>query len=303
MSMSRLRLGWWIGLATLCLGAKLPADTIQGYVLHAGTGQRLANVDVAFLIGSEDGSMAPMASTKSDTQGRFDFSGPFLTAGTQFALRADYDGVEYPSSILHLGAQDEIIIEVYPAGDDASGLRITNHNIFLGIVGETVEAAHLVQADNGGDQTYVGPLVDGHIRGLEFVVPAQLASLTPHTGELVRLSATRVFDTQPLPPGPSQIAFTFQVDPEAFDGSYVHEVVYPTQHLDLFIQPVDVQLGETFQDLGVVDLHSQQYRHYRTHDLSPGQRLRIDLPITRPLRWALKWALLALVPAILIGVT
>lgn len=299
---------WLSLLAILCLSSTLHADTIQGYILHAGTQQRLADVEVAFLIGAEDGAMSPMASTRSDAQGQFDFAGPFLVAGTRFALSADYEGVQYPSSVLQVGEQDEIIIEVYGASNDASNLRITNHNIFLGIVDDALEAAHLVQAQNGGELTYVGPRLASSdhdqelTRGLEFVVPAQLASLTPHTGELIRLSATRICDTQPLPPGSSQVAFTFRVAPEAFDGTFVHEAVYPTQHLDLFIQPVDVELGPDFQDLGIVDLHSQRYRHYRAHDLLPGQRLSVELPFAVPLRWALKWALMALVPAVLLAV-
>ena len=278
------------------------AETIRGYVLHSGTQKRVADVEVAFLIGSEDGSMSPMAQTQSDAEGRFDFSGPFLERGTRFALSAEVGGVSYPSSALIVGEQEEIIVEIYDVDQDASQITVSNHNLFLGVRDQTLEVAHLVQVDNGGNRTYAGPVFDGQTRGIEFVVPAKLSALTAHTGELVRFSATRVFDSQPVPPGPSQIAFTFQIRPDAFDGTYVHEVVYPTTHLDVFVQPVSVELDGTYEDLGVIDLHGQQYRHYRAHDLEAGKRLAIDLPVSRPLRWALKWALLALVPAILIGV-
>ncbi len=293
---------WWLCAALLTQVGVGYADVIRGYVQHGLLQATVAEVEVAFLIGSEDGAMTPMASTVSDEEGRFEFSGPFLRAGTSFALSADYAGVSYPSSQLVLGDQDEVIVEVYDVGGDVADLQISSHNIFLGLHDQTLEVAHLVQANNLGQRTYVGPVFGEHQRGLEFVVPEQLSGLVAHTGELIRLSPTRLFDTQSLPPGSSQVAFTFQVHADAFDGTYVHEILYPTQNLDLFLQPVTVELGPPFHDHAIVNLHGQQYRHYRAQDVPVGERLSIELPVSRPLRWALKWALLALVPTVLIGI-
>ncbi len=291
----------FVGLLSMATAGSVPADTIQGYVLHGATQEPMADVEIGFLIGAEEGAMSPMASTVSSRDGRFEFSGPFLRTGTQFALSAEYGGISYPSSLLVVGDQDEIIVEVYDVGGNAADLRISSHNIFLGLRDQILEVAQLVQANNSGSQTYAGRQFGDHQRGLEFQIPEAMTGLVAHTGELIRLSATRLFDTQSLPPGASQVAFTFQVPAESFDGSYVHEILYPTQSLDFFIQPVSVELGSPFHDHGVVDLHGQQYRHYRAQDLPVGQRLAIELPFSQPMRWALRWALLALVPAVILG--
>ena len=290
-----------VGLLLIGAAGSVGADSIQGYVLHGTTQEPVADVEIGFLIGAEEGAMSPMASTVSSHDGRFEFSGPFLRSGTQFALSAEYGGISYPSSLLVVGEQDEIIVEVYDVGGNVTDLRIASHNIFLGLRDQTLEVAQLVQANNSGSQTYAGRQFGDHQRGLEFQIPEAMTGLVAHTGELIRLSATRLFDTQSLPPGSSQVAFTFQVPAESFDGSYVHEILYPTQSLDFFVQPVSVELGTPFHDHGVVDLHGQQYRHYRAQDLPVGQRLVIELPFSQPIRWALKWVLLALVPAIITG--
>ena len=137
---------------------------------------------------------------------------------------------------------------------------------------------------------------------LELAVPAGHLGLQAHTGELVRASQTRLFDTRPLPPGSTRTAFTFQLSAEALADGYEHTVIYPTDRLDLFLRPPELSLGAPFRDLGRITLHDQDYRHYRLENLVPGRTVAVPLPVPRPLRWALKWATLALVPAVLVAV-
>ena len=120
-------------------------------------------------------------------------------------------------------------------------------------------------------------------------------ALVPQATAITSAGPTRLFTNSPLPPGRSQVTFTIQLDGEEFGGDYVHEVLYPTSRLELFLQPTDIELSaDVFEDLGEVHLRDQGYRHYRVRDLSPGRRLSIRLPFSRPLRWSLKWAMLAL---------
>ena len=129
-----------------------------------------------------------------------------------------------------------------------------------------------------------------HWGGCATTLTSSLADARRSSSSALSLSATG-----------SQVAFTFQLDGTAFDGEYRHEVIYPTERLEVLLQPSSVELGPPFEGLGQVVFHDEPYRHYRVQHLGRGRIVTISLPMSRPLRWALKWAMLALVPAILIG--
>ena len=293
-------------LAALVAAAVLPgpaaAGVVQGYVLDGLRDERMPGVEVAFLIPDAGGGVTEIARRTTDDSGAFSFAGPFLEAGTTFALTAYYSGLEYGTQNLVVGDQDQVIVEVNEGTEDPSGLRITAHHLFLSVTDRGLEVLQLVQAENRGSATYVGRLVDGERRVLELAIPAGHLGLQAHAGEIVRAGPTRVFDTRPLPPGSTRTAFTFQMPAEALDGGYEHTVIHPTDRLELFLRPPELALGPPFRDLGRITLQDQDYRHYRLEELVPGRMVGVPLPVPRTLRWALKWATLALVPAVLVTV-
>lgn len=269
------------------------ADTVSGYVIDGDSGERLAGVDVAFLIPA-DGGFSEMLRRASDEQGAFSFSGPFLTKGTAFSLVAHHDGIEHPTDALVVGEQDEVIVEVVAGTEDGSSIRFDAHHLFLTVTDVGVDVAQLIHVDNAGSATFMGRSLGSERRVLELPIPDGNLALQGHTGQVARAGPTGVFTADPLPPGRSQVAFTMQLDGQTFSGEYVHDVAYPTGRLELFLQPVSIELPSPFTDVGQVDLHDQSYRHYRLTDLVAGRSIAIPLPFNRPLRWALKWAMLGL---------
>ena len=296
----------WVTLVAAALAAHLPgpmaADVVHGYVLDEFRDERLPGVEVAFLVPDGGGGVTEIARRTTDDSGAFSFAGPFLAAGTTFALTAFYRGLEYGTQNLVVGDQDRVIVEVNEGTEDPSGIRIATHHLFLSVMDRGLEVLQLVQAENRGSATYVGRLVDEERRVLELALPAGHLGLQAHTGEIVRAGPTRLFDTRPLPPGATRTAFTFQLPAEALAGGYEHTAVYPTDRLDLFLRPPELSLGPPFRDLGRITLQDQDYRHYRLDNLAPGRTVGVPLPVRRSLRWALKWATLALVPAVLAAV-
>lgn len=290
---------WQVTSALLLSAAALAADTVSGYVLDVESNERLANVEVAFLVAGEAG-LAEMVRHSTDAEGAFTFSGPFLSAGTSFGLVAHYGELEYATDVLELGAQDQVIIEVFDGTEDESQIRIDGHHLFLALTETGIDVAQLVHIDNLGASTYMGQDINGGRRVFQLQVPEGNLALQGHSGQVLRGSPTRLFTETPLPPGRSQIAFTIQLAGDDFGGVYEHEVLYPTRRLELFLQPTDIDLpAALFQDQGTIQLHDQSYRHYRVIDLSPGRTVSIPLPYSRPLRWALKWGMLVFVMATL----
>ncbi len=298
-----MRAAWYCALAlVVLLGSPAAwADTVSGYVLDVATDQRLAEVEVAFLIAGENG-LSEMVRHSTDADGRFSFSGPFLTEGVTFGLVAHYEGLEYATDVMEVGGQDQIIIEVYDGTEDESDLRIDGHHLFLTVTAVGIDVAQLIHVDNLAAATYVGQAIGsggGERRVFRAAVPPRHQSLQPHSGQVLHGTSGELFTSSPLPPGRTQIAFTLQVSGDDFDGTYEHRVLYPTQRLELFLQPADIDLPDVlFEDLGEIQLHDQGYRHYRVQGLSPGRTVSIPLPFSQPVRWALKWGVLVLVLAL-----
>ena len=288
------RLAWQVAVATFFSVGSLAAETVSGYVLEAQTQQRLAQVEVAFLVAGENG-LAEMVRHSTDEKGVFSFSGPFLAAGTPFALVAHYGGLEYATETLVVGGQDQVIIEVFEGTQDDDQIQIDGHHLFLAVTPTGIDVAQLIHVDNLGASTYMGHAFGEERHVLQLQVPEGNLALQGHSGQVLRAGPTRLFTNSPLPPGRSQVTFTIQLDGEKFGGDYQHEVLYPTSRLELFLQPTDIELpSSVFQDLGEVHLQGKGYRHYRVRDLSPGRKVSIPLPYTRPLRWSLKWVMLVL---------
>ncbi|MFH1572324.1 MAG: hypothetical protein ABIL09_30310 [Gemmatimonadota bacterium] len=289
--MTGARVGAALLLALLAapVGGQAP---VTGTVLDGLTGQPVAGAEVAFLMPGEDGQLTEIARKPVSADGSFAFSGPFLRAGLPFVLVGFYRDVPYPTGSLEVGQQSAVLIEVYEPTDRPDALAITGEHHFVAVDVDGLEVARLVTVQNRGEQTYVGRGTGPDWHVTEFVLPAGLTELQSHTGAMHRVAAGHYFDTQPLPPGDTQIAFSYLVPAEAFDGDYVHQVIYPTEALDLYVQPPTLQPAGPFEDLGPVNLHDRQYRHLRLRDLVPGQSVRLPLPVPRSLRWMVKWAVL-----------
>lgn len=306
--MTRLLRPWPVAvLSALAAGMSAPASaataTVRGYVLDAPRDKRVPGVEVAFLVPDEGGGVTEIARRTTDDTGGFSFAAPFLAAGTPFALTAYYRDLEFGTRNLVVGNQDRVILEVYEGTDDPSGIRVTAHHLFLSVRARGLEVLQLVQAENHGSATYVGRLAGEERRVLELALPAGHLGLQAHAGAIVGAGPTRAFDSRPLPPGSTQAAFTFQLPAAALEsGGYEHTVIYPTDRLELFLQPPEISLGAPFHDLGRVTIQGRDYRHFRLDGLAPGRTVTVPLPIPRRLRWTLKWATMALVPVVLVTV-
>ena len=284
-----IRVGRLLATALLYIALPAAAETITGTVVDGNDGTPVPDAEVAFFV-SENDQVTEIVRKTTDAEGRFSFSGPFLTPDLTFVLVALHHGIPYPSSELRADGQTEIILEVFEPSNDAGNLHIPSHAIIIGgSGGHTIEVSHFVQIDNRGLQTYVGSGSGNDRRVAEFALPAGLFNLS---GSLGAAGDDRFFDNRPLPPGLTQISFTFQLDPGDLDDGYLHRAVYGTDALELYVQP-DLSGTGSFEDLGTTDLHGVEYRHLRAAGLQAGQQMIVPLELPPEVGWTLKWVALA----------
>ena len=290
-------------LRLLCVAIVLCASdlwgaAIDGYVLNPFTQARIPGIPVAFYV-RQDGQILEMLRKETDAEGRFSFAGPFLQSGLHFGLAAFYDGIPYFSSTLEAGVQQQIILEVYEKTDDSSGIQITTHHLFFSLRENAIECIQLLQIHNTLERTYSGSGDGQERRVTELVLPTGIFNLQSHSGLLHQAGEGRFFDNQPLPPGRSQRSFSFNLDVRKFASPYVHQVIYPTDRLEFFLDPPSMDVEPPFIDLGIIEQHGRQYQKIVIENLQPSQQVEIPLPLAPSLRWSLKWV--ALVGAFVAG--
>ena len=240
--------------------APVSGDTIEGYVVHGESGQPLSGIEVAFLV--DGASPEEILRKRTDGKGRISFSGPFLTRDLTFMLVPFYRGIPYPTARMRAGSQKQIVLEVFEPDGERANLKIDNLRMVITVSQETIEIAQFVEIENQGRGTYTGSGDGKDRRVTEFLLPAGAFDLRSLSGDLVPAGANRFFDTQPLPPGRSTIAFSFGLDRTASGSRYRHHLLYPTGLLELYLSPATIDLPGPFIDRGQVPIHERPYRWY-----------------------------------------
>ena len=267
--------------------APVCGDTIDAYVVHGESGQSLGGIEVAFLV--DRGTPEEILRKHTDNGGRISFSGPFLTRDLTFILVPFYRGIPYPTTRLRAGTQKQIVLEVFEPDGERADVKIDNLRMVLTVNPEKIEVAQFVEIENQGVGTYTGSGDGKERRVTEFLLPAGAFGLRSISGDLVPGEANQFFDTQPLPPGRSTVAFSFGLDRRTSGSRYRHHFLYPTELLELYLSPATIDLPAPFIDRGEVPIHERPYRWYLLRPEAGAAVADIPLPAHRPKGWMMKW--------------
>ncbi len=118
----------WLAPASLLLFLSAPAlaGTVTGTVTNGTMGKPAAGVDVILI--QLQGTMKPIASTKTDSEGRYSFDNPALGTGPML-IRAVYRGVNYHEPATP--GKTTVDVQVFEPTDKASAFSVTAHAIIL----------------------------------------------------------------------------------------------------------------------------------------------------------------------------
>jgi hypothetical protein len=122
------------GAAKLCTlafligftSSSILAGTLTGTIHNGTSGKAAAGVDVVLI--QLQGGMQPVASTKSDAQGRFQFDRPDIGAAPML-LRAVYRGVNYHEPVPP--GKNTADIQVFEPTDKPGTYTVTNHAVII----------------------------------------------------------------------------------------------------------------------------------------------------------------------------
>lgn len=212
---------------------------------------------------------------RTDARGRFAFEGVEVTPGTPYIADAAYDGASFGSGVLRFGRgpNDPVRIVVAPTTAEDDDLLVDVESIAL--IGDEsgMQAVHALTLRNTGDRAYTG--------GLRLSLLPGANAIDPRTGldrRRLTLEDAEMRSSAPVPPGRTEITYTYLL-PARRDGAEItHRPRYPTRRFELLLGgELDATALEGLEAAGSVELGprdaQRDYRRFAATDPRTGRPL------------------------------
>jgi hypothetical protein len=235
------------------LFAALPtlAGTVTGTVTNGTTNKPASGVDMILI--QLQGTMQPVANTKTDASGRYSFDNPGLGAGPML-IRAVYRGVNYHEP----ATPDKTTVDmtVYEPTDKPSAFIVTVHAIIVQPNGSDLSVTEEYNISNKTQPPKAYYRADG---SFVFALPpgAQLANISaggssgmPVVQTPIDKGSNEKAIAYPFRPGDSSVSLTYKIPYPGNQASLRIASRYAVDHLGVFAPPTVQVSGGGFTPKG-----------------------------------------------------
>jgi hypothetical protein len=267
----RLTLGLVLALAAAPASV---AGTLTGVVRNGTTGAAAAGVDVVLI--QLQGGMQPVATTKTDAKGHFQFDRPEVGAAPML-VRVPYRGVNYHQPAPPGAAGIEV--DIYEPTPDSSAVKVTAHAIALQAHEGTLQVEEIYSVQNSTSP----PVAYFRTQGtFEFVLPenaqqvqasASGASGMPVVQGLIDEGKNRQAIAFAFRPGENRVQISYQLAYPS-NQTTLHTVsLYPAERVAVFAPPTMQVTSTGFAPAG----SDQGWSVYARTDVAAGAPLDISI--------------------------
>ena len=264
-----------------------------------------------------------LVNVTTDAHGEFSFSGLDTDKTINYAVYTLYQGAQYYTDLIDLSSKSvqQINLTVYDATTSTANIAIVQATILVDKVDAQnglITISENYFFENLGSTSYVGSLQANGSKpnALRFSLPTGARKLLLSSGfnGYQDIQVDTGFATNAaLPPGTSQLAFSFQVPYTATGYDFSYTVVYPTVALSL-LAPLDIHANSSGMDSqGPVNVNQHTYQQLKSQKLLAGNQIHVQLeglPAPQnaaspaPLNQSTLWIIVAIILMLaIVGVT
>lgn len=268
----------------LCLlPAVLVAGTVSGTVRNGTTNAVASGVDVVLI--QLQGGMQTVASTKTDSQGRFHFDNPNLGQAPML-LRAIYRGVNYHEPVPP--GKSTADIQVFEPTDKPGSFSVTAHAVILQPGGSELSVGEIYNVSNTTqppmayfrqDGSFVFSLPDGAQLG---DVSASGASGMPVTQGTIDKGKNQEAIAFAFRPGDSGVRISYKLPYPGNQASLRLVSPYATERLAVFAPPGVKVSGDGFSPAG----QDQGFSVYMHEPVTPNTSVTVSVSGAAPVAGA-----------------
>lgn len=278
-------------LAALAWAAPLRAGeqdgTIKGSLVNrtpGGAGVADQGVILKTFVGDQDRGQV---STKTDSQGRFEFSGLNTASNYSYGIIVTYQEAEYfagPKPFQQGSTTLTWEVSVYDATPKPDNIRVGRAHVVVNVSEDMLAVLQYFSFVNNGDKTFVGshPITpDGKKETIRLALPTGATQITSNEG-LDECCAFRtddgISDTLAVEPGSKDVVLSYQLPFKSSSVFLDLPVYYPVDAINLLVGDQRVKVSSPqLQPQGTQDMGGQKYLHFSGKNLSGDTELSIDL--------------------------
>lgn len=245
------------------------------------------------------------ASTKTDGEGRFRFSGLATEQGYSYDLTVTYQEAEYNSPKVSFDAGESskaLEMAVYDSTTSDAAIKVTVSHVILYVEEGSLFVGEFLQFINDGDHTYVGSQTvapDGKKATLQFSLPRGASDLQ-YSRSLMDCCVVPIpegfVDTMAVQPGTKEVAFSYRLRYSPPEYNFSRRIDYPTEVMNLLISGAAQAESQQLTSQGLVQLEGMEFQNFSGENLARGYQMDarlLGLP-QGSLQGQLKWAGLGL---------
>ena len=252
---------------------------VEVSVSNGSSGEHLANQPVRLIIFEQE-QFVETREGETDDQGRARFTGLPTAPTWAYVAETTYQGLTYHGEVGQFSPDSnmiEISVSVYDPGASKEAISIDRSHWLVDISNPGfVDIGEVYAFLNTADHVYTGEAASGQEapRVLEIPLPDDAIHISVEgetLGERFILDGTTLIDTQPLPPGNTQIFLRYSLPVEKGRVTLSHPLLYPTKMLNLLAPDIGISIdAPDWQQGDPIPTQSGAFLNYSIFDLPAG---------------------------------
>ncbi|RUA18263.1 MAG: hypothetical protein DSY55_00470 [Clostridia bacterium] len=242
-------------------------------------GKHLANQPVRLIIFEQE-QFAELRKGETDDQGNARFTGLPTTPTWAYVVETTYQGLTYHSDIGHFSPDSNMIqltVSVYDSGATREAISVDRSHWLVDIKNPGfVDLGEVYSFMNSADRVYAGETKSGEDkqRVIEIPLPEDAVNINVEgetLGERFWLDGTTLIDSQPLPPGDTQIFLRYSLPVQKGKVTLSHPIPYPTKMLNLLAPDIGIKIdAPDWQQDDPIQTQGGDFFNYSILDLPAG---------------------------------
>lgn len=242
-------------------------------------GKHLANQPVRLIIFEQE-QFAELRKGQTDDQGNARFTGLPTTPTWAYVVETTYQDLTYHSDVGHFSPDSNMIqltVSVYDPGATREAISVDRSHWLVDITNPGfVDMGEVYSFMNSADRVYAGETKSGEDkqRVIEIPLPEDAVNINVEgetLGERFWLDGTTLIDSQPLPPGDTQIFLRYSLPVQKGKVTLSHAIPYPTKMLNLLAPDIGIKIdAPDWQQDAPIQTQGGNFLNYSILDLPAG---------------------------------
>ncbi len=260
------------GSLSTALGAG--EGVISGQVVNKTKGgSSVAGLGVTLTAYVKDTLISEQKAT-SDSAGKFEFTGLSNVASSSYSVKTSFQDADYSSDKLILTADSPSVtteLAVYDSTTSDENIQVSNGHMVVSADQGALQVMEVWRFTNTGDKTYIGAKGKTARATVKFTLPQGAGSVSPGQGFTPETTPTGIVDTATVPPGITDVDFTYVIPYNGADISILRKTDYPVANFKLLVKDSGVKvtsLSLTPQE--PLDMGGTKYVYFTAQNLPRG---------------------------------